>query len=162
MRPLARTWIRRLPYEIFYRLPRPLRLRLARALSGGYVVSSVVVPTWNGHVLLIRQPPSTAWCLPAGLVQHGEAPMRTAIRELQEETGIVAREVHVRPLGCVVEHTVRRVELIYGVDVPNEQAGMIGVDGAEVLEARWFPSGSLPSQLTQATRLVIMETNISG
>ena len=39
------------------------------------------------------------WELPAGLIEVGEEPVATAVRELNEELGFVVREVDVRHLG---------------------------------------------------------------
>src|SRR5213592_3168671 len=48
----------------------------------------------RGSMLLVKRrydPRAGAWCLPAGFMEYGETPRRCAVRELREETGIVAR-----------------------------------------------------------------------
>jgi 8-oxo-dGTP diphosphatase len=44
----------------------------------------------DGKVLLIKNP-SGVWTLPKGLVEEGEEPKETALREVWEETGIRGR-----------------------------------------------------------------------
>lgn len=55
----------------------------------------------DNKLLLVRQyrPPVEAWTLefPAGLVDDGESPEQTALRELREETGYCAERVRLLP-----------------------------------------------------------------
>lgn len=53
--------------------------------AGGVVFDSV------GRVLLVRYQGSGAWAFPKGHVEEGETFEQTAVREVQEETGIRAR-----------------------------------------------------------------------
>ncbi len=64
--------------------------------SGGAVIASR-----NGapHVALIATRGRTRWGLPKGAVTDGETSEAAALREVQEETGIVARIV--RPLDTI-------------------------------------------------------------
>jgi diadenosine hexaphosphate hydrolase (ATP-forming) len=52
--------------------------------AGGVVFDSV------GRVLLVRYQGSGAWAFPKGHVEEGETLEQTAVREVQEETGIRA------------------------------------------------------------------------
>ena len=47
----------------------------------------------ESYFLLIRDPYQN-WGLPKGHVERGETPEQTALREVQEETGIAALELH--------------------------------------------------------------------
>ena len=70
---------------------------------------SIVALTTNGDLVLVRQfrPAVEAVTLelPAGLVDVGDTPERTAIRELKEETGFVAERVTL--VGCMKPDTGR-------------------------------------------------------
>lgn len=46
-----------------------------------------------GHVLLVRYRGSGAWAFPKGHVEEGETFEQTAVREVQEETGVRASVV---------------------------------------------------------------------
>lgn len=57
------------------------------------VPAAGVILVEAGRVLMVKRrfaPRAGAWCLPAGFMESGETPERTAMRELEEETGIVA------------------------------------------------------------------------
>jgi len=48
----------------------------------------------NGKVLLAKrahEPRRGSWGIPAGFMEYGEHPERTAVREAKEETGLVVR-----------------------------------------------------------------------
>ena len=70
---------------------------------------AVVARTPDGRIPIVRQyrPALEAytWELPAGLVDPGERASVACARELKEETGLVARKVHMR---SVTTHRVRR------------------------------------------------------
>ena len=51
------------------------------------------------------------WKLPAGLVERGETAEETCIRELREETGLVARAVHL--MGVYAPDTARLSNKIF-------------------------------------------------
>jgi 8-oxo-dGTP diphosphatase len=58
----------------------------------------------DGYVLLIKTP-SGVWSFPKGLVESGEKPEETAVREVFEETGVQGRPL--TPLGEVSYWYVR-------------------------------------------------------
>jgi 8-oxo-dGTP pyrophosphatase MutT (NUDIX family) len=77
---------------------------MVREISAGGVVLREIAGTW--HVALIEPPresqvtakslrkrTTAVLALPKGLVDRGEAPQATAVREVREETGIVAEIV---------------------------------------------------------------------
>ena len=58
------------------------------------VPAAGVVLVENGRVLLVKRrwdPRAGSWCLPAGFMEAGETPEQTAVRELEEETGVIAQ-----------------------------------------------------------------------
>jgi len=91
----------------------------------------------DGRLLLARvapgYPAAGIWTLPGGGLEFGETPWDAAVREVEEETGLVARitgapVVHSdtglwpRPTGEVPFHTIRFVypmEIVGGVERPE-------------------------------------------
>jgi 8-oxo-dGTP diphosphatase len=67
----------------------------AKAQSGLYPVPAVGVVCWRGdEVLLIRRgsaPRQGEWSIPGGKVMRGEALHEAALRELSEETNVLAK-----------------------------------------------------------------------
>ncbi|MBN1964223.1 MAG: NUDIX hydrolase, partial [Anaerolineae bacterium] len=54
-------------------------------------VAAAVFIEQDGRVLLIKrgvEPEKGRWALPAGFIDRGEDPRHTAVREVQEETGL--------------------------------------------------------------------------
>jgi mutator protein MutT len=73
----------------------------------GIVPTAVCAVVRDGRVLFIRRrnfPFEGLLSLPGGKIEFGEAPGETAVRELEEETGIKSR--FVRHLATIPEHIV--------------------------------------------------------
>ena len=146
---------------MFLLIPKPLHraaLRIAfrlrhkwRQLRGETGTGvSVIGRDFDGQVLLIRHSYGPkGWYLPGGGLRRREAPDAGARRELREETGCAIEGL--RQIG-VVEETLsglpHRSHLFEGFvnDMPR-------ADGREVIEARFFPTHSLPEPLAERTRV---------
>lgn len=65
-----------------------------RALAGDrtllFVGARAVVRDEDGRVLLIRRADNGMWALPAGAMELGESIVDCAVREVREETGLIA------------------------------------------------------------------------
>ena len=62
--------------------------------SGGVVLNN------DNHVLILRRKQEGTWVLPKGKMEPGETLVQTAIREVQEETGLADLKV-IREIGLV-------------------------------------------------------------
>jgi len=110
---------------------------------------AVVITNLAGDILLLRHsygPP--VWSLPGGGVEPGEDPEDAARREVFEELGIALGKL--QPLGILVEEIsgcVHDAHLFTAIasTVPRP-------DHREILEARFYPSHSLPEPLGKKTR----------
>ena len=96
--------------------------------------------------------PAGVWALPKGLVDPGESPAETAVREVREETGVDGRLVE--KLGDVKYVYTRDGERIFKIVsffLLRAGRGRIGaVDESmriEVAEARWLPLEDAPRLL---------------
>lgn len=145
--------MRRLFFATFYRLPQGVRLRLVRLATPTYTLGAVVlVRDDSGRLLLIRQPPGRGWSLPGGLLGRGERPVDGARRELYEETGIHAPDLAPAIPNAIVHTDGRWVDLVFEGSVPSSVD--LVVDGAEVLEAAWYPLDALPTLTAATARLL--------
>ena len=117
--------------------------RFVLFLSPGGASAGLVVDG-AGRVLLVQrtlEPHAGSWALPAGYQEIDEEPRQTAIREVQEETGL---EVVAGPL----------LDLFYVESKPRKPANLavylcwaVGGElaaGDDAAEARWFPLDELP------------------
>ena len=159
MIPRSRATGRAFAYQVFYRLPLPLRRRLVRLAVPKYIVGAVTL-VWDteaegaSRLLLLRQPPGHSWTLPAGLLQRGEAPVVGAARELFEESGIRLSPERLRPaVPNAVVHAKGWVDVVFETEVPASSTELV-VDGAEVFEAAWHPLDDLP-RLSRATAALL-------
>ncbi|MER7417791.1 NUDIX domain-containing protein [Micromonospora peucetia] len=159
MIPRSRATGRAFAYQVFYRLPLPVRRRLVRLAVPKYIVGAVTLVRDSeaegaGRLLLLRQPPGKAWGLPAGLLQKGEAPVVGAARELHEESGVRLSPRQLRPaVPNAVVHAKGWVDVVFTAEVPASTTEL-KVDGAEVFEAAWHPLDDLPKLTWPTARLL--------
>jgi ADP-ribose pyrophosphatase YjhB (NUDIX family) len=154
------TALRRLAYRVFYGLPGPVRRRLVRLATAGYIVGAVALvrdadSPAPGRLLLLRQPRGVGWSLPAGLLKRGELPVVGCARELAEETGLDLTAADFTPAvpNAVIHPRGRWVDTVFEASVPASTA-VLTVDGAEVTEAAWHRLDNLPPLTVSTARLL--------
>lgn len=132
--PLARV-----AFTAFRRSPRPLRRLAVRLGSPSFTVGAVcAIVRPDGRALLVRSRHREDWALPGGLLGRRESPPEAVCRELWEE---LALRVEVdAPAAVLVEPTVRRIDVIFRIDVddPPELTAH-----AEVTEVAWMLAAEL-------------------
>ncbi|MEU5564638.1 NUDIX hydrolase [Micromonospora musae] len=159
MIPRSRATGRAIGYQVFYRLPLPVRRRLVRMAVPKYIVGAVTLVRDSeaegaGRLLLLRQPPGRGWTLPAGLLQRGENPAVGAARELYEESGIRLSPARLVPaVPNAIVHAKGWVDCVFTAEVPASTTEL-KVDGAEVFEAAWHPLDDLPRLSWATARLL--------
>ncbi|MEW2381966.1 NUDIX domain-containing protein [Micromonospora sp. NPDC047707] len=159
MIPRSRFTGRAVAYQVFYRLPLPVRRRLVRLAVPKYIVGAVTLvrdaeAEGAGRLLLLRQPPGNGWTLPGGLLEKREMPVVGAARELYEETGIRLSPRDLRPATPnAVVHAKGWVDVVFTAEVPASTTTFT-VDGAEVFEAAWHPLDDLPRLTWPTARLL--------
>jgi ADP-ribose pyrophosphatase len=77
------------------------------------------------------------WEVPAGCLEPGEAPLATAKRELEEESGVLAN--HWRGLGEICSSPGFSNEKLYLFEAKELSTGTLKLDDAEQLETHWIP-----------------------
>jgi 8-oxo-dGTP pyrophosphatase MutT (NUDIX family) len=102
-----------------------------------------------------------AWGLPKGLVEEGEAPEQSALREVREETGLEAEILE--PLGDISYWYVwedERIRKKVTFFLMEATGGDVSLHDHEMEEIRWFPlqeavrRASYPSERTVLRRAV--------
>ena len=96
--------------------------------------------------------PEGTWALPKGLVDAGESPAETAVREGYEETGVASRlDAKLGDVRYVYTWKGERVFKVVSFFLARARSGRIGVlppgMEREVAEARWLPLGDGPTLL---------------
>jgi 8-oxo-dGTP pyrophosphatase MutT (NUDIX family) len=91
------------------------------------------------------------WSLPKGHIEDGETIEQTALREVEEETGISARVLS--PLGTIDYWFVaerRRVHKTVHHFLLEAVSGELSDEDVEVTEVAWVPIGELEGRLAYA------------
>jgi 8-oxo-dGTP pyrophosphatase MutT (NUDIX family) len=93
-------------------------------------------------VALVAVKGGSVWCLPKGLIDEGEYPEKTAIREVEEETGLKGKVIE--KLGEITywyylkEENVKCRKTVHFFLMEYE-GGDISNHDWEVEDAAWFP-----------------------
>jgi ADP-ribose pyrophosphatase YjhB (NUDIX family) len=105
---------------------------------------SGVVLDGRRRVLLLRNRfrYSSSWQLPGGFVDRGEALEPALAREIREETGL---EVEVVRLVSARVARPQHLDVCYLCRVAGEPT--LDLDGAEIVDGKFFEIGSLPGDL---------------
>lgn len=129
------------------------KLRTVRETSaGGLVISDLDLPVDQLSAALIGRVDRrgrTMWSLPKGHIETGETAEQTAIREVEEETGIQGTVV--APLGKIDYWFVsegRRIHKTVHHYLLRCTGGELSDADYEVSEVAWVPLHELPRRLT--------------
>lgn len=141
--------LRRLALTVFRMVPPRPSHAMIRALAPTFSMGAVAVIEHDGAVLALRQLHRTGWSLPGGLVDRGEIPSRTVVREVAEETGLRVDPGDV--FATVIDEHYRHVDVIYRVSCPREPKVR---PASEAVDARWFRLEELPEP-DEPTRRII-------
>lgn len=102
------------------------------------------------HLLLTRRSDSGRWALPAGIVEPGEQPAAAIVREVAEETGVVAQAERLALLTAEPETAYAngdRVQFIAMCFRCSYVAGDAVVADEESTAVAWFATDELPDEL---------------
>lgn len=121
----------------------------------------------EGRILLTRISPAGfpagSWTLPGGGVDHGESPNDAVVRELYEETGLVARsarlvdvhDTHVVALGRGDQYEdYHGVHLLYAVEVDTTVEPHVVEVGGTTDVVTWVPIEQVGSAFSPVLSMV--------
>ena len=125
---------------------------MRREFSAGVVLVRRMRGRWWLAAVRPQGKPDGTWALPKGLVDAGEKPAETAIREGFEETGIAGRlGEKLGDVRYVYTWDGERVFKVVSFFLAHARGGRIGDLPAgmevEVAEARWLPLADGPMLL---------------
>jgi 8-oxo-dGTP pyrophosphatase MutT (NUDIX family) len=122
-------------------------------ISSGAIVLRRLSGRWWLAAIRPGGKPAGVWALPKGLVTPGEPPAETALREVEEETGVRGELVEklgdVRYIYTRAGERVFKIVSFYLVRYRSGRIGDVSAEHAhEVAEARWLPLDDAPRLLT--------------
>lgn len=144
--------------KLYYFLGYLLRpLGLVGLYAYSYLTQTVrvraVVHNEKGEVLLVQTwLGGGKWGLPGGGVNHGEKFEVAALRELEEETGVVALTETIQPL-CTLRSAGHN-EIALALQAASKSLPSQPPNKYEIKEAAWFPLNALPPLESLAARII--------
>ncbi|QNB46226.1 NUDIX domain-containing protein [Thermanaerosceptrum fracticalcis] len=116
-------------------------------MKPGVAVGVLVIE--KGKVLLGKRHPDLVgggyWCVPMGRLEYGEAIRECGLRELEEESGLTAREIRVLSVHNVIlptSHYLTFSLLAHGISGEPQVKSPL-----EITEWAWFSLDQLPQPL---------------
>jgi 8-oxo-dGTP pyrophosphatase MutT (NUDIX family) len=123
-----------------------------REFSAGGVLVRRLRSGWSVAAIRPGGKPEGVWALPKGLIGDGEDPAATALREVEEETGVRGRlDRKLGDVRYVYTWQGERVFKVVSFYLVRYSSGRIGAIPPgfehEVAEARWLPLADAPRLL---------------
>ncbi|CAM3164807.1 NADH pyrophosphatase [Arthrobacter ulcerisalmonis] len=100
-----------------------------------------------GRVLLAQRSDNGQWALVSGILEPGEEPARGLVREIFEETAVVAEAMHVVSVGTVGPFSYPNGDVCEFLDIVfrcRYVSGTARVNDDESLAVGWFGPAELP------------------
>lgn len=121
-------------------------------MSSLSISAACCVTRSDGAVLLIQRADNGQWQIPGGVVELGESPKKAAIRETQEETGLVI----VAPvLRGVYTNTTRGI--VAHVFHTSRYWGELNSDSPETKAVAWVPFPEACERVPEVFRYRIID-----
>jgi ADP-ribose pyrophosphatase YjhB (NUDIX family) len=113
----------------------------------------------RGRVLMVRRADNHQWALVTGVIEPGEEPAVGALREIEEETGVVARVERLLGVSARELATLPNGDQVWWTSIMfhcRYVSGEARVNDDESIDVRWFELADLPDLLPQQARALAL------
>jgi len=122
--------------------------------------ANVIILDDNGRILLHHRVDNDTWGLPGGAMEIGESLEETAIREANEEVGLICRNLRIYNVysGEKLYYKYPDGNEVYNVTVTyicKDFSGQIVVDETEGKDAKFFSVNDIPKKISPPVRVII-------
>jgi len=142
-----------------------LRARIGHDLLWLSTAAGVVLDD-NGRVLLGRRADTGIWALPGGIVEPGEEPADAAVREIFEETGVIAVPEALAAVTVSGQITYRNGDVVRYLELLfrcRASGGEARVNDTESVEVSWHALTALRDlRDIEAGSLIRIDQAVSG
>ena len=138
-------------FKVLIRIHRSLQRLLGTATVGVRIL--VINP--EQEILLVEHTYIDGWHFPGGGVKHMESTEAAAIRELKEETGVIANnisffQIYVHNILGVSDYPALYVVTDFDIQTDAKPS-------PEIKQVKWFKASDLPEDTTDSTRVRLTE-----
>jgi ADP-ribose pyrophosphatase YjhB (NUDIX family) len=129
--------------------------RLQRLLGTATVGVRILVVNSKQEILLVEHTYIDGWHFPGGGVNHMEPTETAAIRELEEETGVIAKnisffQIYVHNILGVSDYPALYIVTDFEIQTDAKPS-------PEIKQAKWFALSDLPKETTDSTKVRLTE-----
>lgn len=120
-------------------------------------IAAVIFRNDHGEVLSVRKSGTTAFMMPGGKLEPGEAPREAAVREIAEELRLELADEELEHLGRFVAPAANERDSTVDCDVYSWPHRLKTIPRVfeEIEEARWFATDSASEELAPLSRDVV-------
>lgn len=122
--------------------------------------ANVIILDSSGRILLHHRVDNYMWGLPGGAMEMGESLEETAIREINEEVGLVCRNLKIFNVysGEKLYYKYPNGDEVYNVTatyICKDFSGQIAIDKTEGNDAKFFSVNDIPEKISPPVRAII-------
>lgn len=122
--------------------------------------ANVIILNNSGRILLHHRVDNDTWGLPGGAMEIGESLEETAIREANEEVGLICRDLRIFNVysGKKLYYKYPNDDEVYNVTatyICKDFSGRIVVDKTEGKDAKFFSVNDIPEKISPPIRMII-------